>query len=151
MQLKETKWQEQLKGLFDIAHAEAMNIITIEEDKKFLLQKKKQTVRACLVQLIWHYTNNRPEVERDKKILSEEKLKQKTKKYKENNKYNLETSSEEEDAPLSAIIDGEVPALENVCASSISTTSQTLSSASKPLKKRRQENINLRSVLMWPS
>ena len=40
LQLKETKWQEQLKSLFDIAHAEAMNIITIE-DKKFLLQKKK--------------------------------------------------------------------------------------------------------------
>ena len=48
LHLKETKWQEQLKGLFDIAHAEAMNIITIEEDKKFLLAKR-ETCRPGLI------------------------------------------------------------------------------------------------------
>ena len=89
LQLKEAKWQEQLKGLFDIAHAEAMNITTIEGDKNFFLHKEKQAARVWLVQTLWRYTHNRPEVKRDKNLLSEQRLKQKKKIYVENNKYIL--------------------------------------------------------------
>lgn len=38
---KELKWQSNLDVLFDIAHSNALNMITIEEDKQFLLNQRK--------------------------------------------------------------------------------------------------------------
>lgn len=39
---KENNWQKNLDELFDIAHADALNIIGIEEDKQFLLLQRKE-------------------------------------------------------------------------------------------------------------
>jgi len=39
---KENNWQKTLDELFDIAHADALNIIGIEEDKQFLLLQRKE-------------------------------------------------------------------------------------------------------------
>ena len=36
LQLKKKKWKNGLENLFDIAHANALGMITIEEDKNFL-------------------------------------------------------------------------------------------------------------------
>ena len=44
LQLKETKWQEQLKSLFEFAQSEAMNIIT--KTKNFFLHREKQAAWA---------------------------------------------------------------------------------------------------------
>ena len=38
---KQTEWNESLDNLFDIAHADALNIIDIEDDKKFLLLQRE--------------------------------------------------------------------------------------------------------------
>lgn len=40
LQQKEKSWQNGLEALFDIAHALALDIITIEEDKQFLLAQR---------------------------------------------------------------------------------------------------------------
>lgn len=37
---KETDFELKLEGLSDIAHANALDIITIEEDKQFLINQK---------------------------------------------------------------------------------------------------------------
>lgn len=39
---KEKKWQDSLEDLFDIAHADALNKITIEEDRLFLIEQRKR-------------------------------------------------------------------------------------------------------------
>ncbi|GBP23163.1 hypothetical protein EVAR_82326_1 [Eumeta japonica] len=39
---KEKEWQDNLEYLFDIAHADALNKITIEEDKLFLIAQRKR-------------------------------------------------------------------------------------------------------------
>ena len=39
---KENNWQKTLDELFGIAHADALNIIGIEEDKQFLLLQRKE-------------------------------------------------------------------------------------------------------------
>lgn len=40
---KEDKWQSNLNVLFDIAHSNALNMITIEEDKQFLLKQREMS------------------------------------------------------------------------------------------------------------
>lgn len=37
LKTKEQNWQQKLEDLFDIAHRDALNIMTLEEDKQFLL------------------------------------------------------------------------------------------------------------------
>ena len=119
LQLKETKWRELLKGRFDIAHAEAMNLITIEEDRKFLVAKR-ETGRSGLIGTVdkaLHTQQARSQkkqksFERRKAQAEEEKICREQEIYLE--------SSSEEDAPVLAIVDGEVPVLENVCASNSS-------------------------------
>lgn len=37
LKIKEQNWQQKLEGLFDIAHRDALNIMTSEEDKQFLI------------------------------------------------------------------------------------------------------------------
>lgn len=42
---KKQDWQQKQEDLFDIAHCHALNIMTVEEDKQFLLaqrQKRRQ-------------------------------------------------------------------------------------------------------------
>jgi hypothetical protein len=39
---KENNWQKNLDELFDVAHADDLNIISIKEDKKFLLLQRKE-------------------------------------------------------------------------------------------------------------
>lgn len=39
---KEKEWQDSLEDLFDIGHADALNMITIEEDKHFLIEQRKR-------------------------------------------------------------------------------------------------------------
>jgi hypothetical protein len=45
LQLKENEWKESLKDLFDVAHANAMERMTIEEDKQFFKPNVKKVVR----------------------------------------------------------------------------------------------------------
>lgn len=42
LQKKEKEWQDSLDDLFDIAHADALNKITIEEDRLFLIEQRKR-------------------------------------------------------------------------------------------------------------
>ncbi|KAK4876617.1 hypothetical protein RN001_009123 [Aquatica leii] len=39
---KEQDWQQKLEDLFDIAHCDALSIMTVEEDKQFLLGQRKK-------------------------------------------------------------------------------------------------------------
>lgn len=39
---KEKEWQDSLEDLFDIAYADALNKITIEEDRLFLIEQGKR-------------------------------------------------------------------------------------------------------------
>ena len=41
LQKKEENWKDDLEGLFDIAHANAMNMISIQEDREFLLAQRE--------------------------------------------------------------------------------------------------------------
>ena len=40
-QLKEKKWKDGLENLYNIAHANALGITTVQEDKNFPFQKEK--------------------------------------------------------------------------------------------------------------
>lgn len=42
LQQKENEWKEGLEDLFDIAHADTMELMTIEEDKEFLQAQRKK-------------------------------------------------------------------------------------------------------------
>ncbi|KAK4874635.1 hypothetical protein RN001_013995 [Aquatica leii] len=39
---KEQDWQQKLEDLFDIAHCDALSIMTVKEDKQFLLGQRKK-------------------------------------------------------------------------------------------------------------
>ncbi|CAH0560497.1 unnamed protein product [Brassicogethes aeneus] len=43
---KEEEWQMKLKNLFDIAHADALNMIRIQEDKDFLIAQREKDRRG---------------------------------------------------------------------------------------------------------
>lgn len=45
---KEKQWQRKLGGLFDIAHADALNIMKVEEDKQFLLAQREEGRRGLI-------------------------------------------------------------------------------------------------------
>jgi len=47
----EKAFQECLVDLFDEAHAQALNKITNEEDKKFLLAQQEKGRRGCMAEL----------------------------------------------------------------------------------------------------
>src|SRR6218665_1649809 len=45
---KETAFVDSLDDLFDVAHAEAMKLINIEEDRKFLEAQREKGRRGCI-------------------------------------------------------------------------------------------------------
>jgi hypothetical protein len=45
----ENKFEEQLDNLFDISHANALNLIKIEEDKQFLLRQREKSRPGCML------------------------------------------------------------------------------------------------------
>ncbi|CAH0547070.1 unnamed protein product [Brassicogethes aeneus] len=42
LEKREHDWQSKIEGLFDIAHSNTLNLITIEEDKRFLIAQRKK-------------------------------------------------------------------------------------------------------------
>lgn len=40
--MNESEWKESLEDLFDIAHANAMALMTVEEDKQFMQAQRKK-------------------------------------------------------------------------------------------------------------
>ena len=45
----ENKFEEQLDNLFDISHANALNLIKIEEDKQFLFRQREKGRPGCML------------------------------------------------------------------------------------------------------
>ncbi|CAI6353318.1 unnamed protein product [Macrosiphum euphorbiae] len=45
----ENKFEEQLDNLFDLSHANALNLIKIEEDKQFLLRQREKGRPGCML------------------------------------------------------------------------------------------------------
>lgn len=45
----EIEFEEQLDNLFDISHADALNLIKIEEDKQFLLKQRENGRPGCML------------------------------------------------------------------------------------------------------
>ena len=46
---KEGQWKEELKDLFDVAHANALELIKIQEDKEFLLAQREKERRGKMM------------------------------------------------------------------------------------------------------
>lgn len=144
LELKETKWQEELEDLFDIAHADALNMIKNKEDKNFLLAQRKQG-RPGLIGAV------------DVALYKQQARRQKRQESLEQRKFRAEeetlsleklvgfesSSSEAEEIPTSA--NSDISRLENVgisdiskaCSHPHSSTSQTSSSAFKSSSRKR--------------
>lgn len=45
----ENKFKEQLEDLFDISHADALNLIKINEDRQFLLKQREKGPPGCML------------------------------------------------------------------------------------------------------
>lgn len=46
---KRESWKDSLDDLFDMAHADALNLIKIEEDKQFLIQQRLKGRQGCMI------------------------------------------------------------------------------------------------------
>jgi len=46
---KEEVFIDRLKDLFDIAHSNALQIIKIDEEKKFLLAQREKSRKGCMI------------------------------------------------------------------------------------------------------
>lgn len=95
---KETAFLESLSSLFDIAHADALNLISIEEDKAFLIAQR-DGLRGCMSgvdrQLVQKEERSRKRIERAAK----RKYKEEERKVQYENLVQLQSSSEEELQP----------------------------------------------------
>ena len=45
----ENKFEEQLDNLFDISHANALNLVKIEEDKQFVFKQREKGRPGCML------------------------------------------------------------------------------------------------------
>jgi hypothetical protein len=116
----EKKFQEELDDLFDIAHANALQLITIDEDINFLLAQREKGRRGYMAGI-------------DKELADqEERKKEKEEKYK---RFREKQLLEEQHKMTLAELDFS-------CASSEEGHSEEENAASKPKKKKRgRKNI----------
>lgn len=73
---KERDFDESLDNLFDIAHAEALNIIKIEEDKQFLLLQREKGRVGCMIGVDKKLSQTEKRKEERERKLSERKRKE---------------------------------------------------------------------------
>jgi len=76
---KEKEFEDSLNNLFDIAHANALNIIKINEDKEFLLMQRKNGRPGCMLGIDMKLTT----AELKKAAQEEKELQRKKKQYSE--------------------------------------------------------------------
>lgn len=76
---KERQFEEGLNDLFDIAHANALNIITIKEDKEFLLMQRRKGRPGCMLGIDRKLLN----AELKKAAREEKEMQRKMKQYSE--------------------------------------------------------------------
>lgn len=77
LEAKEKEWGNKLDRLFDIAHTDAMNIITIDEDKQFLELQRKQGRLGRMAGIDMKLARREADVAANKQRLQERVLKEK--------------------------------------------------------------------------
>jgi len=93
---KEDDFTSNLQNLFDIAHARALDIMTIEEDKKFLVEQRKQGRKGHLGSLDRAFTEKHDRSHQRLVALEQQKLRSEKQMNELRATANLESSSEAE-------------------------------------------------------
>lgn len=55
--VKRETWKISLNNLFDMAHANALNLMKIEEDKQFLIKQRSKGREGCMLGIDVNFTN----------------------------------------------------------------------------------------------
>jgi hypothetical protein len=92
---KENEWKEGLKELFDIAHANALEIITIPEDKEFLVAQREKGRRGKMGAVDTALVKKQAEVQKRQNDLERRKAREEADKISRQEQVVLTSSSSE--------------------------------------------------------
>jgi len=101
LQQKEGHWKKRLKHLFDIAHSNALNLITIQEDKDFLLAQREKERRGKIMNVDKVLMNKQEKLEKRKEELAKRRKREEERKANYQELVILSSSSSESEAEKS--------------------------------------------------
>ncbi len=95
---RETKFTDMLDDLFDVAHADALQMIKIDEDREFLIAQREKGRRGCLGSIDMKLAKQEERRQQREQIVENRKRKEKLRLEVEATKNIVEDSSDESEA-----------------------------------------------------